>query len=349
MTQNLNHGKDQNVHTGAGDLEVINVGRDLVKNFTSAASNPHKSLWDAVAGVGATHTSEEQFAKGECLEGTREDALRVIHDWIVSDKHSVPMLLLSGTAGVGKSAIAMTVTKSCEETALVASFFFFRSEPKRNNPSALMLTIAHGLVAKIPSLRTFIHQRIVEDPMVLEAKLEDQFRELVLKPVVGRKWRRYLRKCLAKISLAQKDPNLVIIDGLDECGDEETQLRILSAILSSYQQSPRSPLRFLICSRPEAWIQEAFDARDLGRVTERVVLDETFRPDRDIERYLLHEFQIIRESPKYARLPFPSPWPSREELNGLVRKASGQFVYVTTPENMYIDSDQSRVITVFVR
>ncbi|KAK1215683.1 hypothetical protein PQX77_021688 [Marasmius sp. AFHP31] len=326
--QNLNHGRDQNVHTGAGDLEVINVGRDFVNNFTSAASNPHKSLWDAVAGVGATHTSEQQFARGECLEGTREKALRVIDDWIVSDKRSVPMLLLSGTAGVGKSAIAMTVAKSCEETALVASFFFFRAEPKRNNPSALMLTVAHGLVTKIPSLRTFIHQRIAEDPMVLEAKLEDQFRELILKPVVGRKWRRYLRKCLAKISLAQKDPNLVIIDGLDECGGEETQLRILSTIRSSYRQSPRSPLRFLICSRPEAWIQEAFNARDLGRITQRVVLDETFQPDRDIERYLLHEFQIIRESPKYARLPFPSSWPSKGELDRMVRKASGQFVYV---------------------
>ncbi|KAK1219407.1 hypothetical protein PQX77_017879 [Marasmius sp. AFHP31] len=220
----------------------------------------------------------------------------------------------------------MTVAKSCEEDGLVASFFFFRSDSRRNNPDALALTIALGLVSKIPSLRTLINRRIFQNPTILEANLEDQFRELVWKPSLETDGLESERRSLRKV------PNLVIIDGLDECGDEDTQKHVLATILSSYQQSPWAcpPLKFLICSRPEAWIREVFDEEDNGQLTKCVVLDYASQTDRDIEQYLLHEFQVIRTSPKFARLPFPSPWPSGLELSQLVRKSSRQFVYAAT-------------------
>ncbi|KAK1234593.1 hypothetical protein PQX77_002200 [Marasmius sp. AFHP31] len=316
--QNINYGRDQIV-------EVINVGRDLVRNFDTTVSSPHKSLWDAVGGVGASHTAEQQFERGECLEGTRVVVQRNIHEWRTAKKKSLPICWLCGTAGVGKTAIAMSIAKAYEKKGLVASFFFFRSDPKRNNPSALVPTIAHGLVINMPFAGSRINQRISDDPKILEATLEDQFRELVLKPS-GSWWRR-----LAKLVLpAAKEPDLIIIDGLDECSDEQTQRRILSIILSSYRQLPHFPLRFLICSRPEAWIQEAFASQDLSCITECIVLDDTFVPDKDIERYYLHEFQAIRTDPKYSRVQFPTPWPSTEDLGALVQKASSQFVYAAT-------------------
>ncbi|KAJ8075930.1 hypothetical protein PM082_021562 [Marasmius tenuissimus] len=324
--QNISHGRDQINH--AGEVTIIDVGRDFVRNVTTAASGPHKSLWDAIANVGASHTAEQQFERGECLEGTRENVIRNIHEWRNSKKRSSPICWLSGTAGVGKTAIAMTIARACEEEAgLVASFFFFRSDPKRNNPSALVPTIAHGLVINKPSAKILINQRISNDPRILEANLEIQFRELILKPSLQRSW---WRRLLAKRLRRFKEPDLVIVDGLDECGDERTQQRILSTILSSYQQSPHFPLRFLICSRPEAWIREAFNAKDLNRITECFVLDGSFMPDEDLERYYVHEFKAIRTDPKYARVPFPSPWPSPEELTCLVQKASSQFVYAAT-------------------
>ncbi|KAL0062009.1 hypothetical protein AAF712_011166, partial [Marasmius tenuissimus] len=311
----------QNIHYGD---QVVN----FVNHFNTTLPNPHKTLWDAVSGIGATHTAEQQFERGECLEGTREEVLRVILEWITSKKRSLPICWLSGTAGVGKSAIAMTVAKSCEGKGLVTSFFFFRSDPRRNNPSALMLTISHGLVVNMPSgARTHINRRISDDATILEARMEDQFRELVLKPSLRRGW---WRRALARFLSGFKNPDLVIIDGLDECGDEPIQQRILSTILSSYQDSPRSPLRFLICSRPEAWIQEAFEAEGLSRITERVVLDATFMPDNDIERYYLHHFRLICADPRHARVQFPTPWPSLDDLKRLVQMSSGQFVYAAT-------------------
>ncbi|KAL0072848.1 hypothetical protein AAF712_000611 [Marasmius tenuissimus] len=326
MAQNVSYGRDQNVHTGAGDLNVNNIGHDLVQNFTTTVSNPHEALWRTVAAVGASHTSEQQYTRGMCLEGTRQEALGDIHTWRTSGDPSRPICWLFGTAGVGKSAIAMTVARACEEDGLVASFFFFRSDPKRNNPSALMPTITLGFRSKFPSLRTFIDERIHRDPSILEANLEDQFRELVLKPSL------HMKQLGLEAESVQKVPNLVIIDGLDECGDEDTQLRILTIILSSYRQLPStwSPLRFLICSRPEAWIQEAFDEVHLSRVTKHIALNNASQTDLDIERYLIRELGAIRTSRKFSRIRFPSPWPSKEDLRWLVRKASSQFVYAAT-------------------
>ncbi|KAJ8082911.1 hypothetical protein PM082_008768 [Marasmius tenuissimus] len=324
---NINRGRDQ-IH---GDsVEVNNIGGDLVQNFAtrSLSSRITRKLWDAVAGVGASHLSQQQFDRGlECLEGTREEVLEAIYAWLMSEDGSSPIYWISGAAGVGKSAIAMTIAKSYEGKGLASSFFFFRPDPKRNNPSAFALSIAHDLKVRMPFAEGYITRRISKDPTILEATLEDQFRELVFEPCLRN---RLLRRILHQLSFVPKEPRLVIIDGLDECSDENTQRRILSTILSSYKQSRHFPLRFLICSRPEAWIREAFNEEDLRRLTQHFQLDDEIFPDRDIERYYLREFRNIRESPQFARLPFPEVWPSPEDLVCLVDKSSGQFVYAVT-------------------
>ncbi|KAL0563579.1 hypothetical protein V5O48_018488, partial [Marasmius crinis-equi] len=343
--QNNYNAPDQNVNHGGDQIIGVSVGRDFVRNFTTTTLNPHKSLWDVIAGVGASHRAEQQYSRGECLEGTREEVLRVIHEWRISNGDVPPILWLSGPVGVGKTAIAMTVAKSCEEDGLIESFFFFRSDPRRNDPSNFMLAIAHGLGVRIPRLEPVINGRITSDPKILEATLELQFQELVLKPslsceVPGRKtwWRRLLAPLRSRsaspkaprLIITPSDPNLVIVDGLDECSDSATQLRILASIRDSYQQTPRSPLRFLICSRSESWIQRAFNAQPLRDITRRIVLDDTFSPAKDIERYLVHEFGEIRGNSEYAHIVFPDPWPSTIDLKRLVRLSDRQFVYVVT-------------------
>ncbi|KAF9261311.1 hypothetical protein L218DRAFT_838606, partial [Marasmius fiardii PR-910] len=136
-------------------------------------------VWDAIAGVGASHNSGSQFDRGRCLPGAREGVRRAIHEWRKSD--SPPVCWLSGSAGVGKSAIALTVAKECEKDGLVASSFF-RSGPNRNNPRFLILSIAHGIGTSRPDLKDLIDQRVAADPKILEAALEDQYKELILSP-----------------------------------------------------------------------------------------------------------------------------------------------------------------------
>ncbi|KAL0065423.1 hypothetical protein AAF712_007632 [Marasmius tenuissimus] len=113
-TQNNNNATNQYVNYGD------HTGPGVVVN-----SPGHGPLWEAIADVGASHTAEQQYDRGSCLEGTRIELLGRIHRWRQAEGE--PLCWLTGTAGVGKTAIAMTVAKACEEEgALVSSFFFFR-------------------------------------------------------------------------------------------------------------------------------------------------------------------------------------------------------------------------------
>ncbi|KAK1223961.1 hypothetical protein PQX77_013149 [Marasmius sp. AFHP31] len=323
--QNVNFGRDQNVV----NVEKVDVGPVLLKNYLG--SKKHQSLWEAVADIGASHTAEQQYDRGACLPGTRRTVLGTIEEWRSGKKRDRPICWLSGTAGVGKTAIAMTVAKNCHQDGLVSSFFFFRTDPRRNNPSALMLTIAYGLtVVNISSCHDTINRRISRDPTILDAQIEEQLQELILQPLRQQKWWKRAGLRLVPHSRAQRRPNLVIIDGLDECSDEESQVRVLNAILSAFQSTPGFPLRFLICSRPESWIREVFDDPLVCQFSKVIVLEDDLRSDDDIMQYFQRKFEEISTSPKYRDVQFSSPWPSKEVVVSLVFRASGQFIYAKT-------------------
>ncbi|KAF9258495.1 hypothetical protein L218DRAFT_1064827, partial [Marasmius fiardii PR-910] len=200
-------------------------------------------------------------------------------------------------------------------------FFFFRSDPKRDNPTSLILSIAYGLIGARPYLKDSICQRITSDPHILDATLEDQYEELVLKNLNH-----------SSPSPESPTPDLVIIDGLDECGDDTAQWQILTLIFSTYHQSFDFPLRFLVCSRPESWIRDFFDGQESSFLTEHINLDHLDRSEvrDDITSYFDTQFQNICKDPKYKKAPFPDPWPSPEVLLLLVKKADGQFIYAAT-------------------
>ncbi|KAK1215071.1 hypothetical protein PQX77_022338 [Marasmius sp. AFHP31] len=368
----------QNYQSGSGPQNNNNAGGtqnvSFVNSFNTTVDLPLglKRLQDAITGVGASHNAEQQYSRGDCLPGTREEVLRIIWEWILSQRKELPICWLSGTAGVGKTAIAMTVAKTCQkEGRLVSSFFFFRSDPKRNNPSALVLTIAHGLVVTNPSCRVSINQRISDDPTILEACIEEQFRELVVEPYrrqtlpptqksslrqnssLRQTRPKRVQKPMGKRALAKlEDPdqqrrtkqteaaNLVIIDGLDECGDEQTQRRVLSMIQSAFHSTSHSSLRFLVCSRPEAWLQEAFADASLSELSKIILLNDQFRPAKDIMKYYRHQFQKVVSNPRYKQVRFPVPWPSVKDLETLVDKSCSQFVYAATVSRFIAHGDE---------
>jgi hypothetical protein len=121
---------------------------------------------------------------------------------------------------------------------------------------------------------------------------------------------------------------LVIIDGLDECHDKATQQSILR-LLCETTTVDKSPLRFLIASRPESHIRASFDQESLYKVTHRVVLDETFDPGRDIQVFLQDGFaKICAENSILSHLE--RPWPGDGIIDLLVQRSSGQFIYAAT-------------------
>jgi len=86
------------------------------------------------------------------------------------------------------------------------------------------------------------------------------------------------------------------------------------------------PLWFLVASRPEAHIREAFDQPTFRSITQRIVLDESLDPNQGIEKYLRDGFEgIYKRNMEQA----VQPWPGTGIID-LVQKASGQFIYAST-------------------
>jgi len=275
-------------------------------------------LYDHVA-PGAFHNSSERYDPPKCHPGTRELIIREIMDWIKTVDKDHFFLWLYGPAGAGKSAIAQTIAELCHEAGLLAaSFFFSRTAPSRNNPTLLIPTLSYQLTISIPEIADHISLAIERDPLIFNRSLEAQFSGLILKP-------------LSKLP-SQKDlPRLIIIDGLDECNNAQNSHRSILSTLSFYlqQKHPSVPFIFLITSRPEQDIRSIFNQERMNSITLRLVLDDHYQPDQDIRNFLISKFKEIKANHPLASHLTPS-WPSVSEVDNLVRKSSGQFIYAST-------------------
>jgi hypothetical protein len=114
-------------------------------------------------------------------------------------------------------------------------------------------------------------------------------------------------------------PHLVVIDGLDECSDQDGIRKLIEWLCT--QKTSR--FRFLLTSRPEHEIQTSF--QECGsRAFHPLSLAES---KDDIQRYLV----------KALKAAWPE-WPSASQLTQLVEKSEGLFVYATTAVQYICDS-----------
>ena len=84
-----------------------------------------------------------------CYPKARENALKIITDWI---KDSYPRRRIMWLIGpTGKSAIAQTIAERYKDSRLAASFFFLRNSPDRGAADRLFTTLAWQLGVSIPA------------------------------------------------------------------------------------------------------------------------------------------------------------------------------------------------------
>jgi hypothetical protein len=273
---------------------------------------------------GAFHNSDERYEPPKCHPHTRRAVLKKIMDW-VKDADKVALILwLYGPAGAGKSAIAQTIAELLEEAGLLAAAFFFsRNAAGRNDKISLVATLVYQLVKSIPEIRVHVLEAVEQDPALFSRSIQAQIQVLIIKPlnaVVN-------DETLAPILLSR--PQLIILDGLDECCTTSAQTHILNA-LSTAVKDLHAPLCFLIASRPAQDIRQAFnDQNGLGSLSFSIALDDTYRPDDDIRVFLQSSFdEIKRNHPSRAHLP--PLWPSRQDIRRLIEKSSGQFIFAST-------------------
>ncbi|KDR68477.1 hypothetical protein GALMADRAFT_24792, partial [Galerina marginata CBS 339.88] len=279
-------------------------------------------LFEHVA-PGAFHNSKERYDHPKCHPNTRVAVIQAIIDWIEDGQKVSFIRWLSGPAGAGKTAIAQEIAELCHELGyLAASFFWSRNAAGRNDEERLITSLAYQLLIAIPEIRGYVEEAVEKNPAFFSLSLEAQMQFLVIEPLCKAFGRGHQGR------LNFRRPKVIILDGLDECGAHKAQQYILRVISHSVRKFP-IPLVFLIASRPEQGIRDSFNSQPLLEITSRLVLDEKYLPDDDIRLFLVESFESVKATHKLRSL-LPRVWPTDEDINKLVNKSSGQFIYAST-------------------
>ncbi|KAM6497642.1 hypothetical protein JOM56_005590 [Amanita muscaria] len=303
---------DINAHVGG---TVITNVRDVTYHYynNNLARNHDISILKEFVSFKAIHDSYAQDPTSHVHPGTRRYVLKRIQAWFDTPSANERILWLHGPVGVGKSAIAQTVARSCARETLAGTFFFYRSDPGRNDGNRLCTTLAWQFAFSVPATKDELIRSLIERPDIPMKEVEMQFEELIVKPFLA-------------LKTAESGDHLsvpvVIIDGIDECSDESLQRRFLKIIGNAVKDN-RVPLRFLICSRPEAHIQDVIDI--FQSFTLPLDLAELDDANQDIEKYLRDEFSRIA-----TEQSLDPAWPGEQISQEFVTKASGQFGYAST-------------------
>ena len=88
-------------------------------------------------------------------------------------------------AGAVKSAIAQTIAEKLYAKKLLhASFFFSRTDAKRNHEKSLIATIAYETTLIISETKAAIERAVDDDPALFGRSFEAQLTTLVIEPLL---------------------------------------------------------------------------------------------------------------------------------------------------------------------
>ncbi|KAF8171092.1 hypothetical protein BJ912DRAFT_129255 [Pholiota molesta] len=286
-----------------------------------------KLLLDNIS-VGAFHDAAERGDPPRCYPRTRTAIRSEIMEWIKAPNALRKLILwMHGPAGSGKTAIAQSIAEECKKKGLLAaSFFFGRTAAGRNDSSRFIATIAYQLSQSIPEICEQMISAVEHNPTIFSLTLATQMQVLLVEPL--------------KSLPPRSKPIFVITDGVDECGpDRNSQTKLLNLIATLISELQDIPFIFLISCRPEYEIREAFNGNSLSPIYKSLVLDDNYKPGKDIKLYLSSTFQEICNKHRRLGSRLPDPWPATADVDVIASKASGQFIFAVTVMK-FVDSSR---------
>lgn len=249
--------------------------------------------------------------KQECHPATRNKILRELDRWMRKSDSRSPCWWITGIAGVGKSAVAMTAVECLLdrrviqatntssrivpdiEAPLLCAQYFFNHTLDSAPLNRFLPSLASQLARLSPIAAALIHDALQSRPGLVNRFGLEQAERLFLTPLIE------VAKVYAPSSV------VVIIDGVDELnppkGDTRpTALTELTTVFSTLALSLPSNVRLLFLSRPETQI-----INNLPPHIHRVYLD-TSESKRDVNNLLHAELRKLGDVHQLADFPTPS-------------------------------------------
>ncbi|KAH6910480.1 hypothetical protein BKA70DRAFT_1146686, partial [Coprinopsis sp. MPI-PUGE-AT-0042] len=299
-----------------------NAGRDVISQYITVdqSNSSDIKLFDVLNPVPAAHDCEVVSSKvSECFAGTRQQLLHDIETWRTTG--SVPIFILDGIAGIGKSTIVKTVCAQAGlERCLAASWFFSRDEQDRKTTRGFVRTLAYQLASHHPILRDRISGVLKAQPDILQKAIRMQFEALVHEPLRG-------------VFENQRETHTISIDAIDECNLTEA-VELLSILLNLIPQHPG--LRLLVTCRPERPFRLLLQQHQGPRVFHLHEIENSV-VQADIRLYInrcLSPAQIDKALPDLL----PPRWrASPDEIEALVQMAGKLFIVASTAISFILD------------
>ncbi|RXW14714.1 hypothetical protein EST38_g11138 [Candolleomyces aberdarensis] len=177
----------------------------------------------------------------------------------------------------------------------------------------------------IPETDRFIRGAVQRKPALLSplgkgVSLQNQMRCLVFEP-----FKALVQRKKAVRALTQ-GPFLMVLDGLDECGDKDEVQELIDGMLAFFNENPLIPLRVFITSRVEEHIQSRLSVPE-------VRLDNLVDhcSDDDIATFLdiLFEDGCRRHSVIRSYVRQHGQWPTQSDRRKLVKHIGGSFIFAS--------------------
>ncbi|XP_006461558.1 hypothetical protein AGABI2DRAFT_118435 [Agaricus bisporus var. bisporus H97] len=306
--------------SGGQFIDINELKMNYINNVISSRQAVFELL-EPYTCLDATKDSSARHPPPRCHPDTRLKIRERLMRWLVYEYDEWKMLWVRGSAGTGKSAVAQSFADSCEEEGLFGASYFFSRTAGRDKLETVVPTLVYQLARSVPEYHSFIEHRLAKDHILLRNSPPIQFRKLIIEPFATLQ-REHSRK-----------PIIVILDGLDECAGEKAQREILEMITNAIRTNPDLPLRWLIISRPEAHLKNAFSrTSECGR--EELIIDTECLEN--VERYV--KDRLIEIKDKYDDM-IPADWPPGNKLRELLDAVSGLFIFASTCLN-YIDDPE---------
>ncbi|KAJ6582880.1 hypothetical protein DFH09DRAFT_1076056 [Mycena vulgaris] len=297
-----------------GNISIEKLVRDIASKVGAVYNNIHSVFANDILAKlkcsAARHNAENTPEK--CMDGTRVDLVEEIVARLTGPLDTGQrVVILSGSAGTGKSTIAKSIATRLAEVdhTLAASFFFSRDFAERSNIKLLPSTLARQLADYNPEFRYLLVKLLDEDRVgILSAEPRLQFQKLVV-------------EILAQM-LPIQTPWIICLDALDECGTDRGQL-YLRWLSDSIAVIPPH-VRFFLTGRPNIPMYLKFDS--LRSLTDEIILDDidASQVDRDIQLYVTRS---LDGSTWIARDPWKA---STQDVDEITNRADGLFIFAAT-------------------
>ena len=231
-------------------------------------------------------------------EGTREWIFRRVDDWLDDRNSPNRVMVISGSAGMGKSVISSVICKRMQEAGrLSGSHFCQHNNVRYRKPQLMLQSLAFHLSQALPEYKDALVDQLSRNlgEELNSMGVEDLFALLFKEP-------------LSKIA----DPGrnlLVVIDGLDE-SEYQGRNELLDVIANQFCKLPQW-IRFFVTTRPEINIADSLKHFQPIKLEENH--DENLK---DIQ--LFFEMQLSQEIEQEDK---------DRLLKSLVKKSEGIFLY----------------------